>query len=85
MAKHRTATSRRSKWYHSDQPYNSQFMVFSNRSARVKPNPDGGFEWSIWIGPPTQRVLHNSGLSNSLASAKRIAAQKLAKYEQEGG
>jgi hypothetical protein len=72
MAKHRSSGAH---WYHSDRPYNSQHMELADKAFRVRPVPNG-WEWSVWIGPSNGRVLHNSGVVKTLASAKRICEAK---------
>lgn len=68
-------------WKKSDQPYMSEHLDAGRASARVKPTSTysgADYEWTIWIGPPGRRVLHQSGETRTRAGAKRIAQQKLA-------
>ncbi len=68
-------------WKKSDQPYMSEHLDVGNASARVKPTSTysgADYEWTVWIGPPGRRVLHQSGEVRTRAAAKRIAQQKLA-------
>lgn len=68
-------------WKKSDRPFNSEFLETGNASARVKPTSTyagADYEWSIWLGPPGRRVLHQSGETKTRSAAKRIAQQRLA-------
>jgi hypothetical protein len=68
-------------WKKSDQPYNSEHFDVGHASARVKPTSTysgADYEWTIWIGPPGRRVLHQSGETKTRAGAKRMAQQKIA-------
>jgi hypothetical protein len=68
-------------WKKSDQPYNSEHFDAGHASARVKPTSTysgADYEWTIWIGPPGRRVLHQSGETKTRAGAKRMAQQKIA-------
>jgi len=80
------------KWKKSDRPYNSEHLDADVCGARVKPTalPSSygtDYEWSIWVGPPGRRVLHQSGEARTRAGAKRIARARLATCErwQRGG
>lgn len=75
------ATTGVGTWKKSDQPYMSEHFDVGQASARVKPTSTYGganYEWTIWIGPPGRRVLHQSGETKTRAGAKRIAQQRLA-------
>lgn len=61
-----------SKWYKSDRPYGSQHLDMVNCGGRVRPVSEG-YEWSSWLGPPGQRVLHASNVVRSVTTAKRAA------------
>lgn len=68
------------KWKKSDRPYNSEHLDADVCGARVKPTSTysaSDYEWSVWVGPPGRRVLHQSGEVRTRAGAKRIARQKL--------
>jgi len=68
----------RLKWHHSDQPYDSQFIDFPNWGARVRPIPNGGWEWSVWIGQHSRRVLHARVAAKKLVECDRRYSQSFA-------
>ncbi len=72
-------SKRRQPWVKSDMPRDSEHLegASSRYAARVKPDPHGGFEWSVWIGPPGRRVLHAADSVKTRAAAKKRAAQYL--------
>ena len=67
-------------WKKSDQPRMSEHLDIGHAGARVQPLHAGigYYEWTIWIGQPGRRVLHQSGETRTKAGAKGAAERKLA-------
>ncbi len=61
------------KWEKTNRPFGSEHLECEKRGARVRP-VNGRWEWSVWIGPPGLRVMHNNGTLASKSAAKRKAA-----------
>lgn len=81
--KSRSYVSRR-KWIASDRPRDSQHLDGERVGARVMPARgvgESGWEWSIWIGPPEARVIHNRDTCPTQAKAKRAAEKYIKKME----